>query len=190
MTSAAAAAPAAPASLRADYEKLKERLLEISSLGGVSGLLGWDEQARSAAPVVTHLRRAPRRPRLRRGNAVTSEEHATRGIPCQLSSLHPAFQISLPRARPQTMMPKGSAELRARQSSALAGVLFEKQTAPELGALLSSLQDQLARAGPLSPPFRPLIISRCAAGASVPIHPPHASRLEAAPKALWLSNHH
>lgn len=45
---AAAAAPAAPSAVRADYEKLAERLREISSLSGVSGLLGWDEQARGS----------------------------------------------------------------------------------------------------------------------------------------------
>lgn len=42
-------------------------------------------------------------------------------------------------------MPKGSADLRARQSAALAGVIFEKQTAKELGELISSLQQRLVR---------------------------------------------
>ncbi len=37
-------------------------------------------------------------------------------------------------------MPEGAAELRARQGAALAGVVYEKETAPELGALLSRLQ--------------------------------------------------
>lgn len=47
MAASAAAAPAAaPPSVRAEYEKLSERLLEISSLAGISGLIGWDEQAR------------------------------------------------------------------------------------------------------------------------------------------------
>lgn len=45
----------------------------------------------------------------------------------------------------QVMMPKGSAELRARQSSSLAGVIFEKQTDAKLGELISSLQAKLAR---------------------------------------------
>jgi hypothetical protein len=43
---AAAAAAAPPASVAADYASLCERLREISALNGVSGLLGWDEQAR------------------------------------------------------------------------------------------------------------------------------------------------
>lgn len=48
-------------------------------------------------------------------------------------------------------MPKGSAALRARQSAALAGVLFEKQTDAELGKLIASLQSQLARAARTRP---------------------------------------
>ena len=42
----ASAAVAAPAGVREDYSALCERLREISALSGVSGLLGWDEQAR------------------------------------------------------------------------------------------------------------------------------------------------
>ncbi len=53
---AAAAAAAPPASVAADYASLCERLREISALNGVSGLLGWDEQARLGA--VVRLRRA------------------------------------------------------------------------------------------------------------------------------------
>lgn len=41
---ASAAAPAAPAGVKADYAALCERLKEVSALSGVSGLLGWDEQ--------------------------------------------------------------------------------------------------------------------------------------------------
>ena len=44
-----AAAVAAPAGVREDYSALCERLREISALSGVSGLLGWDEQARRGA---------------------------------------------------------------------------------------------------------------------------------------------
>ena len=42
----ASASVAAPAGVKADYDALCERLREISALNGVSGLLGWDEQAR------------------------------------------------------------------------------------------------------------------------------------------------
>ena len=48
MTSASAVA--APPAVREDYAALCERLREISALSGVSGLLGWDEQARGAPP--------------------------------------------------------------------------------------------------------------------------------------------
>jgi hypothetical protein len=41
-----AAAVSAPAGVKKDYDELCERLREISALSGVSGLLGWDEQAR------------------------------------------------------------------------------------------------------------------------------------------------
>jgi carboxypeptidase Taq len=40
----------------------------------------------------------------------------------------------------QTMMPEGAADLRAKQQSALAGVVFEKETALEIGQLLQRLQ--------------------------------------------------
>jgi len=40
----------------------------------------------------------------------------------------------------QTMMPDGAADLRAKQQAALAGVVYEKETAPELGQLLARLQ--------------------------------------------------
>jgi hypothetical protein len=46
---ATAGAAAAPAAVKADYDALCERLREISALNGVSGLLGWDEQARGAS---------------------------------------------------------------------------------------------------------------------------------------------
>jgi carboxypeptidase Taq len=39
----------------------------------------------------------------------------------------------------QVQMPPGAAELRSQQQQVLAGVLFEKETAPELGALLQKL---------------------------------------------------
>ncbi len=45
---AAASASAPPAAVAEDYSALCERLREISALSGVSGLLGWDEQARFA----------------------------------------------------------------------------------------------------------------------------------------------
>eukprot|EP00808_Paulinella_micropora_P015063 g23630.t1 len=71
--------------LTSSYDELCDRLREINVLGGVSGLLGWDEQV---------------------------------------------------------MMPQGAAALRAKQSSALAGVLYEKSTDKELGKLISRLKHQ------------------------------------------------
>ena len=46
---AAASTATPPASVAEDYAALCERLREISALSGVSGLLGWDEQARADA---------------------------------------------------------------------------------------------------------------------------------------------
>lgn len=46
------------------------------------------------------------------------------------------------------MMPPGAAESRATQKSVLAGVLYEKQTDPEIGELLEKLQKaELAGSG-------------------------------------------
>lgn len=44
---AVAAAPA-PAAIKEEYTLLADRLKEISALGGVAGLLGWDEQVQHA----------------------------------------------------------------------------------------------------------------------------------------------
>lgn len=41
----------------------------------------------------------------------------------------------------QVMMPSGAAELRSAQQQALAGVLFDKETSPELGSLIKTLED-------------------------------------------------
>jgi Zn-dependent M32 family carboxypeptidase len=70
--------------VREDYTALAERLRELSSLSGIGGLLGWDEQ---------------------------------------------------------TQMPQGASALRATHQAALSGLLFEKETAPALGELLSRLKD-------------------------------------------------
>ena len=40
----------------------------------------------------------------------------------------------------QVMMPSGAAELRSAQQQALAGVLFDKETSPELGSLIATLE--------------------------------------------------
>ncbi|PSC70957.1 Carboxypeptidase Taq [Micractinium conductrix] len=88
-----AAAPAAT-EVKADYEALCKKLKEVSALGGISGLLGWDEL---------------------------------------------------------TMMPPGSADARAAQKAALAGVLHEKQTDAELGELLRRLQAANLEAAELGP---------------------------------------
>ena len=54
--SATAAAAAPPASVKADYDALCERLREISALNGVSGLLGWDEQVQMTRRGPNHKR--------------------------------------------------------------------------------------------------------------------------------------
>ena len=48
------------------------------------------------------------------------------------------------------MMPPGAAVARADPKSALAGVLHERQTDPEVGRLLAALQDE-AKLRPLDP---------------------------------------
>ena len=53
----------------------------------------------------------------------------------------------------QTMMPDGAAELRAKQQAALAGVVYEKETAAELGQLLQRLQ-----ATPLPDPWQAAVV--------------------------------
>ncbi|CAL5221981.1 g4264 [Coccomyxa viridis] len=65
-----------------EYESLCEKLKEMSTLGGISGLLGWDEMV---------------------------------------------------------MMPEGAAACRAAQKSVMAGIMYDKQTDPELGQLLDEL---------------------------------------------------
>jgi Zn-dependent M32 family carboxypeptidase len=113
---AAASAPAPPASVAADYAALTERLREISALNGVSGLLGWDEQARFA----------PLRRRFRR-------------LRHMLRWPHPESHVFSFVGLLQVMMPQGAAALRARQGAALAGVVYEKETDAALGELLSRL---------------------------------------------------
>ncbi|EFJ40298.1 hypothetical protein VOLCADRAFT_108221 [Volvox carteri f. nagariensis] len=80
MTAVMTAVPSEPAKA---YEALCERLKEISSLNGISGLLDWDEMV---------------------------------------------------------MMPPGAAASRGSQKAVLAGVLYDKETDPQLGALLDSLK--------------------------------------------------
>jgi len=80
-----ASAAVAPAVAPQEYEKICEKLKELNSLEGISGLLGWDEMV---------------------------------------------------------MMPPGAANSRGAQKSALAGVLYDKSTDPELGELLGKLQQQ------------------------------------------------
>ncbi|GAX80590.1 hypothetical protein CEUSTIGMA_g8027.t1 [Chlamydomonas eustigma] len=67
------------------YDKLCEKLKDLSSLQGISGLLGWDEMV---------------------------------------------------------MMPSGAAASRGAQKAALAGVVYDKETDPELGQLLDTLRKE------------------------------------------------
>lgn len=80
------------------YDALTKKLKEVSALGGISGLLGWDEMVRN----LKQLQQA-------------WESHWDQYRPsncCAYSLL-------------QVMMPAGAAESRAAQKSALAGVLYE-----------------------------------------------------------------
>ncbi|BDA49961.1 Thermostable carboxypeptidase 1 [Coccomyxa sp. Obi] len=76
-------ASSAPHTAKQDYDMLCEKLKEISTLSGISGLLGWDEMV---------------------------------------------------------MMPNGAAACRAAQKAAMAGILYDKQTSPELGNVLQKLE--------------------------------------------------
>eukprot|EP00242_Pyramimonas_sp_CCMP2087_P016560 CAMPEP_0198204252 /NCGR_PEP_ID=MMETSP1445-20131203/7647_1 /TAXON_ID=36898 /ORGANISM="Pyramimonas sp., Strain CCMP2087" /LENGTH=555 /DNA_ID=CAMNT_0043876041 /DNA_START=119 /DNA_END=1783 /DNA_ORIENTATION=+ len=88
--STSASSAAAVSSGKKDYDTLCEKLQEISTLNGVSGLLGWDEQV---------------------------------------------------------MMPPGAAGVRSKQSSVLAGITFEKSSAPELGDILNRLNEDVQSKG-------------------------------------------
>ena len=46
------------------------------------------------------------------------------------------------------MMPQGAAEIRGRQQAALAGVVHDKSTSPELGELLAKCETIAAELGP------------------------------------------
>ncbi len=54
------------------------------------------------------------------------------------------------------MMPKGAAACRAAQKSVMAGILYDKQTEPELGQLLHELASSNGGAG--FDPFQQAVI--------------------------------
>ncbi len=80
------------------YDKLCERLKELSNLNAISGLLGWDEVRHSAI-------------------------RCCRALPHARSAL---AVDRLPSVWQLVMMPKKAADARASQKAALAGVLYDK----------------------------------------------------------------
>jgi Zn-dependent M32 family carboxypeptidase len=64
-----------------------------------------------------------------------------------ISQYHCVSLVLISRWDEMVMMPPGAAASRATQKAALAGILYDKQTSPELGELLERLRDVAASHG-------------------------------------------
>ena len=86
-----------------DYERLCKALKTISSLEGISGIIGWDEMVRLKSPMSC--------------------------VPFQMDVdmlRQHTLMVLIADAFSQVMMPSGAASSRAAQKEALAGVIYEK----------------------------------------------------------------
>ncbi len=99
------------------YEKACEKLKEVSALGGISGLLGWDEVSKCCCLQVAGGggQIACKHPRS------TSQSRALSVTSLLLVAPLPG----VPGAQ-MVMMPSGAAGARGAQKAALAGVLYDK----------------------------------------------------------------